>query len=387
MRAGRPDSPGPADGADAEGGTAASLAAAAALPPTPAPPPTPARRVGGLAPPLQPYVPVASRVASAGVAAALPPFVLPPGHPAGLGVDPRAVHVCFYHPHCPDGTLAAALLRRVAPRARFLPCVWDSIDPAVVTGRVVAFLDITPTHVVLRAVVAAAAAVMVADHHVGARDVLAALLPPAAYVFDTQECGASLTWAWIHRWLGAAAGPPPPVLPYAKALDLFDWRALEAAGDRDAMRMCRAYEVSTEATVDRMEAVLAEGEGFLTRLRANLGLIDTVVNLQLGRACAGVETVLLYRFPGVRVAVVNTQTYVNFLAHRLYTTTPVDLVWAWYHHGPSRRVRVMLRSGGRFDCNTYAAAFGGGGHPNAATFSCEPHAMRAHFCELPPPTA
>jgi hypothetical protein len=300
-------------------------------------------------------------------------------------VDPRLVDMCFYHGNCLDGALCAALIKRVSPRARCVPISWTSVDTALAAGAVVVFADVTPKAPLLQAVVQVAAAVMAIDHHVSAWCTLTTVLPPVAFMFDVRESAATLVWTWITSWMGAAAGPVPPLLPYAKALDLFDWSELR---DADGLRVCRAYEATTQPTVECLLVVLEQGDRFLGTLRGMLDAVEAVIGLQISRAVASSEVVLLHQqYPRVRVGVVNTQTGVNFLALHMYSVMPIDVVWAWYYHARTRRVRVLLRSGGRFDCEAYASQFGGGGHPNAAAFTCELSVMRSHFCEPPDASA
>jgi hypothetical protein len=295
------------------------------------------------------------------------------------------VDVCFFHGNCLDGALCAALVKQLAPRARCVPSTWTSVDPTEATGAVVVFVDVTPKAPLLQAVLQVASAVMVIDHHVSAWCTLTATLPPVAYMYDVRESAATLVWTWITSWVGSLAGPPPPLLPYAKALDLFDWTEVP---DPDVVRMCRAYEATTQPTVTRLLGVLEEGDRFLVSLRGMLDAVEAVVGLQMSRAVASSEVVFLHQqYPRVRVGVVNTQTGVNFLALHMYSVMPIDVVWAWYYHARTRRVRVLLRSGGRFDCEAYASQFGGGGHPNAAAFTCELAVMRSHFCEPPEASA
>ena len=350
------------------------------LPPMPPPPAAAAAATAG----LRRFAGPAGPVGPAGPAG----FPHPPPH-RGAGpfgtVDPRLVDVCFYHGNCLDGALCAALIKRVAPRARCVPISWTSLDTALATGAVVVFADVTPKAPLLHAVLQVAAAVMAIDHHVSAWCTLTTVLPPVAFMFDVRESAATLVWTWITSWLGAAAGPFPPLLPYAKALDLFDWSELR---DPDALRVCRAYEATTQPTVESLLGVLEEGERFLGNLRGMLDAVEAVIGLQISRAVASSEVVLLHQqYPRVRVGVVNTQTGVNFLALHMYSVMPIDVVWAWYYHARTRRVRVLLRSGGRFDCEAYASQFGGGGHPNAAAFTCELSVMRSHFCEPPDASA
>jgi len=304
------------------------------------------------------------------------------------------VDVCMYHGNCPDGACAAALVKvyldAVGKACTFLPCWWESIDVAAVAGKVVVFVDITPAPTLLATIRAVARDVFVIDHHASAVATLHAHLHPGQFMYDNTECGASLTWDWLRHApdatpppiLTAGAGGHPPLLPYIKALDLFDWGPLEAGGDADAMSMCRYLEVRAEPSVPGMEAVLLQGQAFLDHLRAQLSVVNPLLEYQITKCVASAEVQVLTRLPSIRVAVVNAQTFTNFVAHRLYTTMAVHVVWVYYYHGRSKRVRVSLRSNGAFDCNVYAMAYRGGGHPNSASFTCpDERSMRTHLCD------
>ena len=290
----------------------------------------------------------------------------------------------MYHGNCVDGACAAALVKITLDGAgkacTYVPCWWETVDLASIAGKVVLFVDITPSLTLLGSICAAAKDVYVIDHHASAVDTLNSLLRPDQFLFNMAECGTTLTWSWLRQ---VATFSTPPILPYIKALDLFDWRELEAAGETNAMLLCRCLEVTTEPSVCNMEAILLQGQDFINSLIRNLDVINPLIEYQLTRCVSAADVYALARAPLVRVAVVNAQTFINFLAHRLYSTTSVDCVWVWYHHGPSRRVRVMLRSCGRFDCNAYARAHRGGGHMNSASFSCSNEkTMWSHLCDI-----
>jgi hypothetical protein len=304
-------------------------------------------------------------------------------------VHPLKIDMCMYHGNCMDGACAAALVRRVLDAhghpCVFVPCWWETVDMVAIVGKTVLFVDITPSITLLGSVCAAAKDVFVIDHHASAAETLHALLHRTQFIFNEAECGSTLTWMWLQSHMPEVcnADTVPPLLPYIKALDLFDWRELMAAGDHDSMRVCRALEVGTEPSVTNMQLILDGGHEYLATLRRNLAVIDPIIEYQITRCVSAAEVHALVHMPYVRVAVVNAQTFINFLAHRLYSTTSVHVAWIWYYHGPTRRVRVMLRSSGRFDCNAYARAYHGGGHPNSASFVCsDERSMRNHLVTI-----
>lgn len=293
----------------------------------------------------------------------------------------------LYHGNCLDGALAAALVRTVAgPGCRAQPCWWDDGCTEGLRGLRVACVDITPPEAMLWRLAATAGALYVVDHHASAREVLHRCLQPHQFLFNTRECGASLVWQWLGSWHEAPGPSPPALLPYIRALDLFSWQDPALAGVPDAMAVSRALDACLEPTLPAMEAALAQGDLFLAHVRACLPLLNRCIDTQVARACASCAYMRLAWQPTVRVAMVNTQTFVNFVGHRLYTCTarPVDVVWLWYWHGPSGRVRVSLRSCTTFDCAAFAMLFQGGGHVNAAAFTCTLDVMRSCLVQEAP---
>ena len=301
-----------------------------------------------------------------------------------VGFDPSTVNVILYHGNCLDGALAATLLKAAAgPECRVHPCWWEEGCTDGLRGLRVACVDITPPEPMLWRLVAVAGALFVVDHHVSSLPVLQHCLRPRQFLFDTRECGASLVWKWLASWRAVSGAPPcamPPLLPYVRALDLFSWRDPALATVPDAMAVSRALDAALEPTIASMEAALAQGDKFLSHLRVCLPLLNRCIDMQIARACASCAFMRLAWQPSVRVAMVNTQTFVNFVGHRLYTcmAKPVEVVWLWYCHGPSGRVRVSLRSWGtNFDCAAFAQLFHGGGHFNSAAFTCTLDVMRS----------
>jgi hypothetical protein len=318
---------------------------------------------------------------------------LGPGPGPGPGFDPATVDVILYHGNCLDGALSAALAKSVAaPTCRVQPCWWDDACTEALRGLRVACVDMTPPEPMLWRLATTAGALFVVDHHASALDMLTRCLRPHQFLFNARECGASLVWQWLCGWRPALRAATPPLLPYVRALDLFRWDDDPAlAGVQDAMLVSRALDAYMEPTVPSMEAALAQGPEFLVHLRACLPILNRCIDKQVARACASSARMRLAWQPGVCVAMVNTQTFVNFVAHELYTRQPVDVVWAWYCHGPSGRVRVSLRSWGtKFDCAAFAQLFRGGGYvgggnPNSAGFTCTLDVMRSCLLHDGPP--
>ena len=293
-------------------------------------------------------------------------------------MDPKAAQICFYHMHCRDGALAAAFIQRAAPACVCVPAWRDEIPQSApdITGKYVVYVDLTPCVGVLAEVLARAKDVFILDHHESVRTTLASMMRPASYRFDLKECGATLAWRWTQEdgvaSSGAGAGASPPVPPefmlYVKALDLFDWSGITPR-DPDAMNVSRAIEAIVAPDVPTMLAIL-DSPMAMDDIRTQSVTVNRIIDAQIDRCLGSAEYYTLSTRPHTRLVVINSQHFVNWIAHRLYTTCDITLVWAWYRHGPSKKIRVMLRSNGRFNCQVYARLYGGGGHASSASFVC-----------------
>lgn len=279
-------------------------------------------------------------------------------------MKPQDVDICAYHAFCPDGALSAAIFHVLFPAVLCVPIWCESLPTKVdFSKKNVVFMDITPTAAILAEVLATAKDVFVIDHHESARSILMSMLGPEKFLFSLTECGATLTWAWMH-----GAVPIPPFVSYVRALDLFDWSAL-LPGDPEAMDVSRAIECLVRPDFRAMASRLRDPDA-VEKIRVQLPTVNTIVDSQIARALSSVEYFALRHEPRIRVAVINSQHFVNWIAHALYSTKDVNAVWVWYHHGKKEETRVMLRANGRFDCQAYANLFGGGGHEKAASFTC-----------------
>lgn len=276
------------------------------------------------------------------------------------------VDIVLYHGNCHDGALAASIIKQKTKEScMFVPTWWESM-PCKVTGKNVVFVDLTPCPKVLAEVLATARSVFIIDHHESAHAILVTQMTLDMILFDTKECGSTLAWRWIH----GPEEPYPALVKYIKALDVFDWTEF-AEDARTAMSISRCIEQLVPPTVVDMETALRRGEPFLEDMRQAQQTVDTVIERQIDRCMGSVEYCVLKRASHIRIAVINSQHFINHIAYRIYNAQNVHVVWVWYRHGATQKMRVMLRSNSRFDCQQYALMYGGGGHPNAATFSCD----------------
>ena len=338
----------------------------------------------------------------------------------------RATNVCFYHANCRDGALAAALLKHHNPEVQCIPCWREKLpaDTPDLSDKNVLFADLTPTKEVLVLVLQRARAVLVIDHHASELGTLETTLRPGRYIYNPKECGASLTWRWIYG-MGA---PMPALVQYIRALDLFDWESLTSR-DPDAVMVCRAIDALVEPDVPTMLALLTSAEDVIERLRREAPIVMRVVDPFIAKALRSASAYTLHNGRGVSVTAINSMHLASWIAYAFYSngggsgavgghghgpplhthtlpgpkdgsgpgagggggggtgaggpdlhsTPPPHVMWIWYE-AKGGSVVVYLRSNGSFDCQRYAKLFGGGGHPNTASFRVRDHAhMMAHL--------
>jgi hypothetical protein len=266
----------------------------------------------------------------------------------------------FYHASCPDGFGAAwAAWRAWGSGARYVARGHDDrVDPRSVEGQLVVFADIAPQRDELRALAETSAQVVVLDHHVTARDRLAAdpalanLLAAGGHElrFDLDHSGAMLAWRWFHP-----SQPAPELLRYVEDQDL--WR----------FQLPRSLEVNAAIAAHPMrfeawEALARLGAEELAREGEPIVRLDRI---EVERALRTAHPVAL---PGGRIEAVNAQRGRSAIGHELARRAAYGRRWGLVYRLAGRRVDVSLYSLGDLDVAKVAEGFGGGGHRNAAGF-------------------
>ena len=135
----------------------------------------------------------------------------------------------IFHAGCPDGFGAAwAVWRAWRDEGRYIPRGHDDgLDASKHEGELVVFVDIAPPNEALRGLAELAAKVVVLDHHVSARDRIAADLGVENMLagrdhhihFDLEHSGAVLAWNYFHP-----DEPAPSLLRYVEDQDLWNWK-------------------------------------------------------------------------------------------------------------------------------------------------------------------
>jgi hypothetical protein len=268
--------------------------------------------------------------------------------------------ICYYHAGCPDGFGAAwAIWRAWGGDARYVARGHeDAFEPRSHEGEVVVFVDIAPPPEAFVDLSELAAQLVVLDHHVSARDRLAACggLDTSharrghRIHFDLEHSGAVLAWNHFH------AGEPPALLRYVEDQDLWSWRLPDSEAINAAIGSYPRDFASWDLLCARPAADLA-GEG-LPILRGNRQEVERA--LQAAAPVAIGER---------RAEAVNARTLRAQIGHALAARAAFGLPWGVVYRITADRVDVSLYSIGDFDVAAIAGRYGGGGHRNAAGFS------------------
>lgn len=268
---------------------------------------------------------------------------------------------CFFHAGCPDGFGAAwAVWRAWRDEGRFVPRGHeDRLDASRHEGELVVFVDIAPPNEALRELAGLAAKVVVLDHHITARDRIAAdpgvenLLAAGDHHihFDLEHSGAVLAWNHFHP-----DEPAPSLLRYVEDQDLWNWKLPDSEEVNAALGSHPyEFEVWNELAARPVEELAAEGAPIL---RANRREVE--------RALVSARPVSLGR---QRAEAVNARTQRAAIGHELAKRAAFGAAWGVVYRITGERVDVSIYSVGDLDVSEVAGRYGGGGHRNASGFS------------------
>lgn len=267
-----------------------------------------------------------------------------------------STHVLYHNP-CNDGFGAAlSFYNRYKEDAYYHPVEYGSPMPEIPDEAVVFIVDFSYPMNVIEALCRRVAYVTILDHHATAKEHFSEWLNDASKMprnlsptFDMNHSGAMLAWKYLHPTL-----EPPMLLKYVEDRDLWRWNL-------PSSKEINAYIMSKPMTFDSWNNMVSEDP-------AKMALTGTVIlsyeNKQIeilaSRAYKGY-------LAGYEVPVVNTQTYISGVCHKLVEDTGAPFSVAWFAR-EDKRIQVSLRSIGDFDVGAIAKRFGGGGHKNAAGF-------------------
>lgn len=283
--------------------------------------------------------------------------------------------LCIYHGNCADGFTAAWAVRRRFPECIFVAGVYGEPPPDVTSQHVV-IVDFSYKKPVLLDLASKAASIVVLDHHKSAQEDLSGIQeagddwdshsgwcalmaaepqhPVLAVLFDMDRSGARLAWDFFHP-----GKPIPSLVQHVEDRDL--WR-FDLPGTREiqACIFSHPYEfdvwddlVDNCASPTGRALMLAQGEAIERKQRKDIAelLSLTTRSMVIG---------------GVEVPVANIPyTMASEAANILAQGKPFA---ACYYDKADSRVFSLRSTEDGSDVSVVAAAYGGGGHRNAAGF-------------------
>lgn len=262
----------------------------------------------------------------------------------------------IYHAKCPDGFGAAfAAWLKFGDAATYIPSFHGKPLPPGIDGHDVYILDFAYGPEQLSELEERAARVILLDHHKSARDQLRAYCCKrhSLVLFDLSHSGARLAWDHFHP-----NRPVPDLIRYIEDRDLWTWeledtRAYTAHLDVLPMEF-GTWRRLIEMDESQTDQFIAEGRPMIEKhLSICRGLAEDAVPVTL----AGHQGLMLPMGGELvsDVGAIVSRASGTFAA--LWKILPEGLV------------KVSLRSVRDFDALAIATAFGGGGHPAAASFS------------------
>lgn len=284
--------------------------------------------------------------------------------------------LCIYHGNCADGFTAAWVVhRKYGDQFEYHPGVYGVPAPDV-TGRDVVLVDFSYKRPVLHQMASTARSVVVLDHHkTAAEDLTGFPLPidgdydpdamvawqrecnsPNAFhaLFDMDRSGAQIAWDYFNP-----GTERPGLVDYVGDRDLW-WFKLPLSREINAFIFAHEY---TFKNWDYLNAML--GDHMSQQAAADMGgAIERKHHKDIAELLT--QTTREMVIGGHRVPVANLPyTMASDAAGKLAEGQPFG---ATYFDKPGGRVFSLRSRGDGLDVSAIAAAYGGGGHRNAAGF-------------------
>lgn len=200
-----------------------------------------------------------------------------------------------------------------------------------------------------------AESVIVIDHHESAKERLEDRTGLTEVVFDQTHSAAVLAWLWAHPHATV-----PELCRYVEDRDIWKWE-LPHSHAVNAYIGTKPLEMET---ISHLLAQLQRHDSFADVVMMGA----TVLAYQAQVIQSAVQRAQVRVIDGVQCAVVNCTALISETGHALVdgTDTPVALLYRI--DGDTLNVSVRTAKDSPIAANTFAARFGGGGHPQAAGF-------------------
>ena len=284
--------------------------------------------------------------------------------------------ICIYHAPCSDGFGAAWAVQKRWPDIEFVAGVYGAPPPDV-AGKHVLMVDFSFKRPVLEEMSRNAFSITILDHHKTAQadletfavfnpvdaddiDAIVAATQPGLgnirAIFNMEKSGAILAWEFCHPTV-----PAPQLLRYVQDRDL--WR-FELPASRAIAATVFSYPYAFK-TWDALESLLATESGFHDAVHSG-DAIERKHHKDIAELLK--NTTRRMTIGGVDVAVANLPyTMASDAAGILAEGAPFGA--CYFDRTDGLRVfSLRSRGEGGADVSAIAAAYGGGGHRNAAGF-------------------
>lgn len=217
--------------------------------------------------------------------------------------------------------------------------------------------------------------VLIFDHHKSTLDNFAQR-KSSKLIFDNDKSGARLAWDYYHP-----DEPAPLLVAYIEARDL--WQFNRVANSRAVTDVLYAMLEPHGLEGDNLThwtSLLSYGEAEFQPILDMAPTLQQVKQLQVNSALSkGSAHRWAIGGQDLRVFIVNSDTHISDLGNSALEKLDDDgqrkhdLALIWYWNERKRTFHVSLRScpASPADAQQIAARFGGGGHRNAAGFTCQ----------------
>ena len=285
-------------------------------------------------------------------------------------------NLCIYHKNCADGFGAMLAVKafwdlQKIPEAdrEFIPAHYGDTPPEV-KDKHVTIVDFSYPRETLLDIYYQAASLLVIDHHKTAKDDLDGL---DFCIFDMEQSGAMLTWKYFfspkeHLFAPDKSSNTPALIQYIQDRDLWAWKLPRSKQVSAALQAIPMTPEEWGPYLDdkNIDELKMQGEAIL---KYQSRQVNKIVNSALP----------IIEFCGFDVPCINTTTLVSEIGEALSKHHPFAVM---YFDTYGKRVYSLRSQDTGEDVSAIAKRFGGGGHPNAASFSI-PHDIVLMCAENP----
>lgn len=259
--------------------------------------------------------------------------------------------VVLYHANCLDGFSAAwAAWKKFDNIASYIPVDPQTLPVQKIKNSEVYVLDSSYSKNNIQNLLKNNNFVTVIDHHISAREDAKSA---SQWNFDLNHSGAVLSWQYFHL-----TKKIPKLLLYTEDIDLWRFKLPHTKEILSVIQFLDQNFKTWEKLVKNFEKpkILKK---YVEKGRIILGYENEVIKRIISRARE-------VKLGDYKILAVNSPILNSEIGHILAKKKPPFSI-IWYQS--KDKIRISLRSIGKFDVSKIAAKHGGGGHKNAAGFS------------------